>query len=349
MQKYILSYNDHEVKEDDITISKDIINNKNNIWIDITNYNSADLTNLQQVFNLDNDSIEKVKGNSKRPQLMTLDNQKFTILVQLKYKNLENLETNPIYFFVGKKWLITIHSESVDILSKAYNTFVKNNKILQYSIDALYYSLISSIIENYEYLVTAIELKLLDFERDAQYRPSKSTLKNLDLLSKQSIIIRRHFWHARNIISYLNNIEEDKGDIKYLRVVYDDINQLIEMVESYRDTINSTREIFSSSISLQLDETMRILTIISTTVLPISLLIAIFSMDGFDLNNLTVIPRHFSILVVVMVIMIGITLFLFWRKNWLISKHRKLDDMDDERDNNENQRKHNHKNKKDNK
>ena len=274
MQKYILSYNDHEVKEDDITISKDIINNKNNIWIDITNYNSADLTNLQQVFNLDNDSIEKVKGNSKRPQLMTLDNQKFTILVQLKYKNLENLETNPIYFFVGKKWLITIHSENVDILSKAYNTFVKNNKILQYSIDALYYSLISSIIENYEYLVTAIELKLLDFQQDAQYRPSKATLKNLDLLSKQSIIIRRHFWHARNIISYLKNIEEDKGDIKY-RVVHDDINQLIEMVESYRDTINSTREIFSSSISLELDETMRILTIISTTVLPISLLIAI--------------------------------------------------------------------------
>ena len=49
------------------------------------------------MFNLDNDSIEKVKADSKRPQLMTLDNQKFTILVQLKYKNIENLETNPIF------------------------------------------------------------------------------------------------------------------------------------------------------------------------------------------------------------------------------------------------------------
>jgi hypothetical protein len=37
----------------------------------------------------------------------------------------------------GKKWLITIHSEKVDTLLKAYNTFLKNNKILQYSIDAL--------------------------------------------------------------------------------------------------------------------------------------------------------------------------------------------------------------------
>jgi magnesium transporter len=347
LQKYILSYNNHEVRKEDLTISKEIINNENNIWIDINNYNSSDLNNLQQVFNLDNDSIEKVKGNSKRPQLLTLDNQKFTVLVQLKYKNLENLETNPIYFFVGKKWLITIHSEDVDILSKAYNTFLKSNKILQYSIDALYYSLISNIIETYEYLVTAIELKLLDFERDAQYRPSKTTLKNLDLLSKQSIIIRRHFWHARNIISYLKNIEEDKGDIKYLRVVYDDINQLIEMVESYRDTINSTREIFSSSISLQLDETMRILTIISTTVLPISLLIAIFSMEGFNLNNLTVFPRHFSILVGVMLVMAGITLFLFWRKNWLLSKHSKLDDNDEYNKNEK--RNHDNKNSKDNK
>ena len=75
-------------------------------------------------------------------------------------------------------------------------------------------------------------------------------------------MIRRYFWDARNIINYLKNTKQDKEDIKYLNVVYDDINQLIDMVESYRDTINSTREIFSSSISLQLNETMRILTTI---------------------------------------------------------------------------------------
>jgi magnesium transporter len=61
-------------------------------------------------------------------------------------------------------------------------------------------------METYEYLVTAIELRLLDFERDAQYRPSKTIIQNLDLISKQSIIIRRHFWQARNIIKYLKDI-----------------------------------------------------------------------------------------------------------------------------------------------
>ena len=128
------------------------------------------------------------------------------------------------------------------------------------------------------------------------------------------MIRRYYFWHARNIINYLKNTKQDKEDIKYLNVVYDDINQLIDMVESYRDTINSTREIFSSSISLQLNETMRILTIFSTIILPLSLLIGILIMEGFNLNNLTLIPRHSGIVVVVMVIMIGFSLFFFGKR-----------------------------------
>lgn len=336
LQKSIIYYNDREVKEDEVNISHAALHTGYKLWIDLTNPTSSELSNLQQIFSIDKDAIKKIESNSKRQQIMILDDQKFTILLQLKYRNLKNLETHPIYFLVGRGWLITIHSENVDLVSQGRKMFLKNNKILEYSIDALYYSIITSIIDSYEILVTAIEFKLLDFERDAQYKPSKTTLTHLDLLSKQSIMIRRYFWHSRNIINYLKNTEQDKEDIKYLNVVYDDINQLIDMVESYRETINSTREIFSSSISLQLNETMRILTIFSTIILPLSLLIGILSMEGFNLNNLTLIPRHFGIVVVVMVIMIGFSLFLLWKKNWILSKDMKFNN-EDELDNDQHQ------------
>jgi magnesium transporter len=325
VQKSIIYYNDHEVKEDNKeNISKDIINNGYKLWIDITNFNSSDLHYLQQIFNIDIDTIEKVENNSKKPQIMmTSDNQKFTILLELRYKNLENLEIYPIYFFVGNGWLITIHSENVDLVSKGRRMFLKNNKIVNYSIDALYYSIITTVVETYEQLVTAIELKLLDLEKEASRIPSKNTLAQLDLVSKQSIIVRRHFWQARDIINYLNKMEEDKEDIKFLGIVYDSINQLIDMVESYRETINSTRDIFSSSISLQTNETMKILTIFSTIILPLSLLLSIFSLQGFDLNNITMVPKDFVILVGVMVTIIGITLLFFWRKQWILPRDTK--------------------------
>jgi magnesium transporter len=323
--KSIIYYNDHEVKEaNKENISKDIINNGYKLWIDITNFNSSDLHYLRQIFNIDIDTIEKVENNSKKPQIMMSgDNQKFTILLELRYKNLENLEIYPIYFFVGNGWLITIHSENVDLVSKGRRMFLKNNKIVNYSIDALYYSIITTIVETYEQLVTAIELKLLDLEKEASRIPSKNTLVQLDLVSKQSIIVRRHFWQARDIINYLNKMEEDKEDIKFLGIVYDSINQLIDMVESYRETINSTRDIFSSSISLQTNETMKILTIFSTIILPLSLLLSVFSLQGFDLNNITMVPKDFVIIVGVMVTIIGITLLFFWRKQWILSRDTK--------------------------
>lgn len=340
MQKSIICYNNHEIKEvNQEKISKDMVNNKYNLWIDITNHNSSDLHQLQQIFNLDIDTIDKVETNSKKPQIMiSSNNQKFTILLDLRYKNLQSLETYPIYFFVGERWLITIHSENVDLISRGRRMFLKNNKILNYTIDALYYSIITTIIDTYEQLVTAIELKLLDFEKDASLRPSRNTLTQLDLVSKQSIIVRRHFWHARDIINYLSKMEQDKEDIKFLSIVYDSINQLIDMVESYRDTINSTREVFSSSISLQLDETMKILTIFSTIVLPLTLIISIFSLQGFDLNNITMIPKDFGLLLVFMGTITGITLLFFWKKKWILPEFRKLDNSSSNNEKEDNNR-----------
>ncbi|OLC25633.1 MAG: hypothetical protein AUJ08_00765 [Thaumarchaeota archaeon 13_1_40CM_3_50_5] len=52
----------------------------------------------------------------------------------------------------------------------------------------------------------------------------------------------------------MTHMQEDKPDIKYLKIVYDDINQIIELVESYQDTVNSTRELYIANVSLQMND-----------------------------------------------------------------------------------------------
>ncbi len=103
----------------------------------------------------------------------------------------------------------------------------------------------------------------------------------------------------------------------------------MEEVQSYQDTINSTRETFSSSISLQTNDVMRVLTIFSTIILPLSLLISILSLQGFDLNNLNNLPKYFSLLVTLMVSITAISLFIFWKKKWIFSNEKTLIDNKD--------------------
>jgi magnesium transporter len=209
-------------------------------------------------------------------------------------------------------------------VAKVKTILADRKTILESSVDALYYSIISGFMEDYEQLLTAIELKVFDIEKDAQYRPSRRVLNYLDDLSKQVIILRRHFWDARNVVNYHVNMEKDKDDIKYLQIVYNNINQLIEMIQSYQDTINSTRELFSSSISLQINETMRVLTIFSAIVLPLFLLIGVLGLEGFDLNELHVLPRYLGFLVTVMLVVTIVSLFIFWKKKWIFSYDKEL-------------------------
>jgi magnesium transporter len=316
----IICYNEREVKEGQG--SKEDIKQGYNLWIDIENPTSSEIFNIEQSFNLDNKAVEMLQNKSKKSQIRVLENHTFTIFLQMRYKSIENLDTEAVYFFLGRGWLITIHSSEVNLIKTVRKMFAERNKrIIESPIDALYYYILSNIIEKYEQLLTAIELKILDFEKESLYRPTRTTLENLDTLSKQAIVLRRHFWQARHVMNFLIHMEEDKDDIKYLQIVYDDINQIIDLVESYRDTINSTREIYAGSISLQLNDTMRILTIFSSILLPLTFLTSIFGMEGFDLNNIQSIPQGFTVLLIAMAVVSIAMFYMFWKRQWIFVKN----------------------------
>ena len=85
--------------------------------------------------------------------------------------------------------------------------------------------------------------------------------------------------------------------MKYIQMAYDNITQLVELVESYRDTINSVRDLYIANISLQMNDTMRILTIFAAILLPLTLVVGIYGMNGLDLNDLASLPSGFLIVV----------------------------------------------------
>jgi magnesium transporter len=334
-------YNEREIKEDSKWSSSDLSHYTKkegyNLWIDVTTTTTtattsrSDLERLQRSFSLDEDAIKAVENGSKKPQARMLKEHIFTIFLNLGYRNIRDLDTNAIYFFLGRGWLITIHGKETDLVDMGKKAFLKKNRrILESSVDALFYSLLSALVEKYEQLLTAVELKVLELEKQSQYRPTKKTLQMLDLLSKQAIILRRHFWHARNTINFLSYAEKDNEDIMYLKMVYDEVTQLIDMIESHRDTMNSTREVFAGSISLRMSDSMRVLTVFSVVLLPLSFVTGIFSMSGFNLENVSYIPGGFAVVASVLAAIAAISLFVFWMRGWIFVRedHGVIDILD---------------------
>jgi magnesium transporter len=100
--------------------------------------------------------------------------------------------------------------------------------------------------------------------------------------------------------------------------VYDDINQLIELVESYQDTVNSTRELYIANVSLLMNDTIKTLTIFSAVLLPLTFISSVFGMNGLDLNNIWNLPFGFAVVLAIMAATAA-ALFAFLKaKQWIL-------------------------------
>ena len=317
MQK-VVSYNESEIKKSG---SRDDVARGYNVWVDLVDPSKEEIKSAQKAFGLDEKSVELCFNKSKKPQVRFLNNQTFTIFLDIKYDDAKTLVAEPVYLFHGKGWLVTIHSSQVDLASAAHRLLEeKNRPIMETSIDALYYSILANIVDSFEQLLTAIELSVTGIERKSVYHPTRKMLEYLDEVSIQIIVLRRHFWHVRDVINSLIHINEDHPDIKYLKIVYDDINQLIQLVESYQDTVNSTRELYIANVSLQMNDTVRTLTLFSAILLPLTFISSVYGMNGLDLNNISTLPTGFAIVLISMAVISAILLVFFRNKKWIFVK-----------------------------
>jgi magnesium transporter len=297
-----------------------------NVWVDIINPDEKELGSLVKRFSLNREAIQTCINKSKRPEIRQFDKHTFTVVVDMKNKDPETLLIEPVYFFLGKNWLITIHSPEVElkqIVDRLFN--IQNETIKNTRIDALYYNILAGLVTKYEQLLTALELSVTEYQRRSFVSPLPEIFESIDILSRQAILLRRQFWHVRNIINFLLHTEKDKDDIKYVEMVHDDITQLIDFVESYESTINSIRELYVAKVSLQINDTMRILTIFTAILLPLALIAAIYGMNGIDLKNITEIPVGFVTVLVSMAVTAIAFVIFFIKKRWIVIGRGELD------------------------
>lgn len=227
--------------------------------------------------------------------------------------------------FIGKNWLLTIHSSQSNLKQKILQIFENDKEIIESSIDILYYNVLTKIVEEYEQVLTAIEIAMTDLEEKSLYRPSKKILVNLEGLSRQLIILRRYFWKIREIFNFLLYLEketekEKEESTKYLRIIYDNVNELLDLIESHKDTINSIRELYIAYVSLQMNDTVKTLTIFSVILLPLTFITGFYGMNGINLNNFFIVPSGLSLVLITMGVIIAALIIFFRKKQWISQK-----------------------------
>ncbi|HEY4544344.1 MAG TPA: CorA family divalent cation transporter, partial [Tissierellaceae bacterium] len=111
--------------------------------------------------------------------------------------------------------------------------------------------------------------------------PNKKILQDVYELKRNFIYIRKSLWSIRNMLNNVSLGDEiiDDKSIYYIKSVYNDVIQIIDLVETYREVCSGMLDTYLSSIGNKTNDVMKILTIVSTIFIPISFYSNLFMMN----------------------------------------------------------------------
>ena len=148
--------------------------------------------------------------------------------------------------------------------------------------DYLLYALVDAVVDQYFSVLESLGEKIETLQERVMADPKPDTLRDIHALKRQLLFVRRAVWPLREVTNSLS-----RSDCPYLhehtkvffRDVYDHVVQIVDTIETFREMLSASLDIYLSSVSYRLNTVMRVLTVITTIFMPLSFIASIYGMN----------------------------------------------------------------------
>lgn len=193
-----------------------------------------------------------------------------------------DIHTSQLSAFLFKRMLVTHHYRPLRSIVYATQMCGKNPQTLARGPDYLFHLIIDDIVDNYTPILDAMDESTDSLEDEVFKKPSQRCMVRILQLKKDIMTTRRIAVYQREMLNRLSRGEFDlisQGEMLYYRNVYDHLVRMTDLAESYRDVVSGLLDAYLSVTSNNLNQVMKVLTIISTIFLPLSFITGFFGMN----------------------------------------------------------------------
>jgi magnesium transporter len=163
-----------------------------------------------------------------------------------------------------------------------------------------------------------VDANIREIEEDIFVEDMPGVVQEISWVRRDIIALQRI---VKPQISIVANLEhKDRPFIReeldvYFGDVLDHLYKAWDMLEDHRDVIEGLSDTADTLTSYRINEVMKILTIISVIMLPLTLLSGIYGMNiPLPLERS---PYSFILILLLMILMVGGMLFYFKKKHWI--------------------------------
>jgi len=289
------------------------------VWVDLlapTPEESKLLTDLWHFHPL---AVEDVAHLQKRSKYERYPTHGFLVTQGLDRTTPNDpLDTVPISVFLRPSLVVSVRPKNVAAVDRVVQALATYPERVGTHSDRLVHALIDAVIDEYTATLYEFEERVDALEVQASRADGKQVVEGLVRIRRDLLMLRRMTLPQTEVVRRFVDAEPAElggGARIYFRDVLDHLNVIVDQTNLLLEVCNGTLQVHSNAANERLNKVMKYLAIVSTLLLPMTVISGIFGMN-FDVIPIAHHGYGFWMAVGMMVASAVILLAVFRARRW---------------------------------
>ena len=292
----VIQYSTDTLLQHEIATIADLsqLQNSNLItWINIDGLcDTGVVESIGQEFNIDPLILEDILCTHQRPKLEEYEDYLYLVFkgISVDTNNDFNLRYEQISMLLMEKYVITFKERADDIFKPIYHRLnISKGQMRQFGSDYLAYVILDTVVDEYFVVEDSLDEVVDSLEESLLDNPSNETLNSLQQLRSELISMKRSISPLRELLDKIHHSDIGllkEQTLRFFNDVHDHVLRITDSIESYRERIIAMQDIYLTSISNKMNETMRVLTVLASIFIPLTFIVGIYGMNFENMPEL---------------------------------------------------------------
>ena len=287
-------------------------------WLDIDQPDAQDYKILSDVFKFHPLAVEDSEKFGQRAKIDDYDNYVFLVVYGAVPDDDRLVE---VHCFYSEKFLVTVHRDEAPAFTEVRQRYVKRKGPID-DPGHLLYRIIDGLVDSFFPILADFDDRIDELENQTFLRAGDEELQEIFRMKRLLVGMRKAITPQRDMFaSLMGGVAElpgmDDEDERYFRDIYDHLIRISDLIDTYRDLLTSSMDVYLSTVSNRLNTVMKQLTIMATIFLPLSFITGFFGQNfGWMVGHIRS-PAIFFTLGIGLEIATVVALFtLFKKRGW---------------------------------
>lgn len=321
----IINYNRLKIEKRTVKSIEEILPYKTTdtiTWVIIDGLKEVSIIDaIGQHFGIHGLVLEDILNTHQRPKFEEFENYLYIVIKALSLgENKLSVDYEQVSLLLMKNFVFTFKEKPDQIFDPILER-LDNDKshIRKFGSDYLAYVIMDTVVDEYFVLQDAFDEFIETIEDELLTNPTTRILTTIQKIKRELIFLRRTLSPLRELLKAIQRSESDLLDertLRYFGDVYDHSIRISETMESYRDLIAGMLDIYLSSVSNKMNETMKVLTVFASIFIPLTFIAGVYGMNFQYMPELGWKWGYPALWVIFIATAVSLLRY-FKRKNWL--------------------------------